>query len=119
MLCAPSHPASQSAWTVSSWPRGPAVLFVLAETPQQEISAGVASPCPDVLTRLSAVEESPERGPCRKRSAGGRIVAKRVASRSGALQRASAAPAGLEIAFNVEPGRSTTTIGTRSAIERQ
>ena len=79
--------------------------------------AGVAS-CGS-RTPLSAVEESPERGPCRKRSAGGRIPAKRVASRSGARQRASAAPAGLEIAFNVEPGRSTTRIGTRSAIERQ
>ena len=39
------------------------------------------------------------------------MVAKREASRSGTRQRASAAPAGLEIAFKVEPGRSTTTIG--------
>jgi hypothetical protein len=47
------------------------------------------------------------------------MLAKREASRSGILQRASVAPAGLEIAFKVEPGRSTTTIGTRSAIKRQ
>ena len=47
------------------------------------------------------------------------MVAKRVASRSGTRHGASAAPAGLEIAFKVEPGRSTTTIGMRSAIKRQ
>jgi hypothetical protein len=69
--------------------------------------------------RLSAVEDKLERGPCRKSSAGGFILAKREAFRSGILQRASAAPAGLETAFKVEPGRSTTAIGTRSAIARQ
>ena len=82
-------------------------------------SADAASLCPDPLTRLSAVEDRLERGPCKKSRAGGRIVAKRVASRSGTRQRARAAPAGLEIAFKVDPGRSMTTIGARSAIARQ
>ena len=95
------------------------VLFVLAGTLQEEISACVASLCWDASTRLSAVEDNPERGPWRKRSAGGRNVAKREASRSGTRQRTSVAPAGLEIAFRVEPGRSTTTIGVSSAIKRQ
>jgi hypothetical protein len=90
---------------------------VEARDAQQEISAGAASVCSP--TCRSAVEDRLERGPCKKSKAGGRIVAKRDASRSGTLQRASAAPAGLEIAFKVEPGRSMTAIGARSAIARQ
>ena len=77
---------------------GHAFLFTLGDNPQQRIST-VSAPHGVVLTRRRAVEDRPERGPCRNRRAGGRMVAKRIASRSGTRKRASAAPAGLEIAF--------------------
>ena len=72
----------------------------------------------DLVLECAGVAETVAEAPSLTR-AGGRIVAKRVASRSGTRQPARAAPAGLEIAFKVEPGRSTTTIGARSAIARQ
>ena len=66
-----------------------------------------------------AVEDCGERRPCRKIQAGAPIRARRGASLSGRRHRASARAARLESARTVEPGRSTTSNGTNSAISRQ
>ena len=54
--------------------------------------------------RRSKLEESAERGPCRKIKAGGGESARRAACLSGRRKRASAKAAGLASAFSVAPG---------------
>ena len=59
-----------------------------------------------------------ERGRARNRKAGAGARANRAAINSGRRQRDSAAPAGLASARSVDPGRSTTRMGTRAAMSR-